>query len=362
MDDGNNLNSRIVIRDCPGCGKRIVFSASGDSNNDPIMVSCPYCSCNCVFLNDELYLYATSVPVSSSEKEIKSARPKTTKVFSHQKKKRIIRFSIALGLAAVIGLGIYFWANRHIHSWTDATCVEPKTCSVCGETEGSPKGHSWQPATCTAPETCIVCGATQGSPVAHSWKAASCTAPKTCSACGKTEGSPSGHKWKDATCTKPKTCSACGKTDGNALDHDWSKETLNSPSTCSRCGEMLPMTTPKTGQVYIGANLACPSEITINASSQSVYVKLKNSSGKDVFTFFARAFQTTTVPVPSGNYRVYFAQGNDWYGPKYCFGDSTSYSKDSELLDFNHHSYSYTMYPVTNGNFKETPVSKSEFD
>lgn len=32
----------------------------------------------------------------------------------------------------------------HTHSYTDATCTEPKTCTVCGATTGSALGHSWE--------------------------------------------------------------------------------------------------------------------------------------------------------------------------------------------------------------------------
>lgn len=29
------------------------------------------------------------------------------------------------------------------HTWKEATCTEPDTCTVCGETKGDPKGHTW---------------------------------------------------------------------------------------------------------------------------------------------------------------------------------------------------------------------------
>ena len=32
-------------------------------------------------------------------------------------------------------------ACGHEHSWTEASCTEPKTCAVCGATEGEPLGH-----------------------------------------------------------------------------------------------------------------------------------------------------------------------------------------------------------------------------
>ena len=53
---------------------------------------------------------------------------------------------------------------------------------------------------------------------AHSWKEATCTDPKTCTSCGSTEGQANGHTWKEATYTTPKTCTTCHTTDGSALE------------------------------------------------------------------------------------------------------------------------------------------------
>jgi len=126
-------------------------------------------------------------------------------------------------------------ASTHTHSWVDATCTEPKTCSSCGETEGSANGHSWKAATCAAPKTCSVCQETEGAAKSHNWKAATCTAPKTCSGCGATEGAAKGHNWKAATCTAPKICSVCQATEGAAKGHTWKAATCTAPKTCSVC-------------------------------------------------------------------------------------------------------------------------------
>ena len=123
------------------------------------------------------------------------------------------------------------------HKWSDATCTDPKTCSVCGETSGNDLGHKWSDATCTDPKTCSVCGATTGNALGHKWNDATCTDPKTCSVCGETSGNDLGHKWSDATCTDPKTCSVCGATTGSALGHKWTEATCTDPKTCSVCGE-----------------------------------------------------------------------------------------------------------------------------
>lgn len=48
--------------------------------------------------------------------------------------------------------------ETHVHTWTEATCTEPKTCTVCEETEGEALGHSLSEATYFAPAVCTVCG------------------------------------------------------------------------------------------------------------------------------------------------------------------------------------------------------------
>ena len=89
------------------------------------------------------------------------------------------------------------------------------TCS-CGsyytDSETPAKGHSWQSATCTSAKTCTVCGEKEGSPKGHSWNAATCTAPKTCASCGITEGSAKEHSYEEKLGQGyiTYTCTACG--------------------------------------------------------------------------------------------------------------------------------------------------------
>jgi len=128
-------------------------------------------------------------------------------------------------------------AATHVHTWKEATCEEPKTCTECGKAEGAPLGHNWKDATCEAPKTCANCGKTEGNALEHSWKDATCEVPKTCANCGKTEGTALGHSWKDATCEVPKTCANCGKTEGTALGHNWKDATCEVPKTCATCGK-----------------------------------------------------------------------------------------------------------------------------
>ena len=150
------------------------------------------------------------------------------------------------------------------HRWEDATCLEPKTCTVCQKTEGEALGHAfddsaeedcenpkqcgtcgvpereayphtWVEATCESPKTCSECHKTEGEKLEHIWQEATCEAPKTCTLCGLTEGAPIGHSWLAATCAAPKTCENCGKTEGEAKEHTWVDATCVAPKMCSTC-------------------------------------------------------------------------------------------------------------------------------
>lgn len=121
-------------------------------------------------------------------------------------------------LALVMVLAMTGCACEHV--WQDANCVNPKTCSECGETEGAPLGHTWKAATCTEAKTCETCGAVEGEAKGHTWVEATCTEAKTCSECKLTEGEALGHVWQDATTEAPKTCATCAATEGERIITD----------------------------------------------------------------------------------------------------------------------------------------------
>ena len=84
------------------------------------------------------------------------------------------------------------------HAWTEADCLNAKSCTKCQETEGDPLGHSWEAATCQTPKTCARCGLTEGEVLAHtpgSWEetrdpiTAQLTAVQHCTLCQAETGS-----------------------------------------------------------------------------------------------------------------------------------------------------------------------------
>ena len=126
--------------------------------------------------------------------------------------KRSLSLTLALVMAALLLAGC-----GHEHTWVEATCTEPKTCSECKETEGEPLGHDWKAATCTEPKTCKRCGETEGEPLGHDWKAATCTEPEICARCGEKQGEPLGHTPLEADYWTPSLCAVCGEELGPVL-------------------------------------------------------------------------------------------------------------------------------------------------
>lgn len=126
---------------------------------------------------------------------------------------------------------------------------------------------------------------------------------------------------------------------------------------------LKPVSKPASGTILSG-NEYDGSEITVTSdSSDSYVVSIRDSFGTEYVSFFVRAGDTVTVGVPAKYLYVYFASGTTWYGygKGLMFGDNTVYSKDDDILDFTQYAWEYTLFPVTNGNFSETPSTENEF-
>lgn len=166
------------------------------------------------------------------------------------------------------------------HSWTDANCVTPQSCSVCGTVGANALGHNYvsavTPPTCInsgfTTYTCSVCADTYNdnkvSALGHKYEqtitAPSCTksgfTTYTCSVCADTyddnQVSALGHKYEQIitapSCTESGfttyTCSVCNDSyDDNivsALGHSYNVSTIAptcteggyTTHTCSSCG------------------------------------------------------------------------------------------------------------------------------
>ncbi|MBP3313670.1 MAG: hypothetical protein J6K84_03315 [Oscillospiraceae bacterium] len=92
----------------------------------------------------------------------------------------------------------------HVHEFSDATCVVPKTCSVCGKTEGAVVSHNYQNGTCS------VCGDEQQAPaVEHMvWIPKSGNKYHSSSSCSNMKN-PSQVTEEDAIARNYTPCSKC---------------------------------------------------------------------------------------------------------------------------------------------------------
>ena len=86
----------------------------------------------------------------------------------------------------------------HEHTWTNATCTFPKTCSVCKATEGDALGHTPNApdGDCNTALLCSVCNATVREAGVHLPERddGNCTTEVRCDECGEvTTEAKSGH-------------------------------------------------------------------------------------------------------------------------------------------------------------------------
>ena len=96
----------------------------------------------------------------------------------------------------------------------------------------------------------------------HQWQEADCENPKTCSLCGETEGNALGHDWQGGDCQNPQVCARCGK-EGKVLDThqegEWEKTTIdaenflqNYEKKCVICGKSLDVKTEPISMLHDG--------------------------------------------------------------------------------------------------------------
>ena len=87
-------------------------------------------------------------------------------------------------------LGALLLTGCHSHTWAEATCAQPKTCTECGETEGETLEHTWQEASCAQPRTCTGCGETEGETLPHTLTEPDYQQAAVCTVCGAAVGEP----------------------------------------------------------------------------------------------------------------------------------------------------------------------------
>lgn len=103
---------------------------------------------------------------------------------------RLTSRPMLLLIVPVVALLFFILWPKHSHTWEAATCAQPKTCSECGETKGTPLEHILTEASCVEPAICTECGTVVQEALGHKWEE-SAAGLKTCIVCQETEGSSS---------------------------------------------------------------------------------------------------------------------------------------------------------------------------
>jgi hypothetical protein len=113
---------------------------------------------------------------------------------------------------------------------------------------------------------------------------------------------------------------------------------------------------------YDQASATCP--FNLIADNKNYYVKVCDTmrGNKTIAKFFIRAGEKLTTKVPSGNYKIKYGSGDEWYGEKELFGQFSQYG-ESESLNFTFDGYSsqgntISFYQRVNGNFHTNNIGR----
>ena len=130
------------------------------------------------------------------------------------------------------------------HTFANATCTSPKTCSVCGATDGEALGHTpnEDDGDCTTAILCKVCTeVTSAGKASHDSEAddGDCTTAITCSECGTvTTEARNEHTGGTATCGAKAVCESCGTAYGEIDLDNHDLTTVDNNGVCE-CGQPL---------------------------------------------------------------------------------------------------------------------------
>lgn len=128
------------------------------------------------------------------------------------------------------------------------------------------------------------------------------------------------------------------------------------------------VTPPRNGKILQQSGDSRIAPLTIETRGDGYYlVRLKDaSSGRNVISVFIVGGRTVDVDVPLGNFELYYAYGDTWYGEESLFGPDTVYSKADELFDFYEsdgyvNGWTVELYLQQNGNLDIETVSAEDF-
>ncbi|MFN5377891.1 MAG: hypothetical protein ACK5BQ_03895 [Ignavibacteria bacterium] len=133
-------------------------------------------------------------------------------------------------------------------------------------------------------------------------------------------------------------------------------------------GDLNALPRPRHNKLFKSKGSAV-SHLTVRSSEGSdYYIKLVDVvSRKTIRSAYIHGGKVGEIPVPLGEYYLYWSNGTDWYGPKFGFGKDAPKQKGSTTFNFERngnriHGWAVTLYTVPNGNMSQESVDDSDFD
>lgn len=137
---------------------------------------------------------------------------------------------------------------------------------------------------------------------------------------------------------------------------------ISSSSSFDSIQELAPPPTSVLSTAYIPESANCP--FTLIADNKNYYIKLCDMlrGGKTVAKFFVRAGEELKTTIPTGNYKIKFGSGDEWYGEEELFGEYSQYG-ESENLNFSYDGYAsqghtISFYQQVNGNLHTSDIGR----
>lgn len=131
---------------------------------------------------------------------------------------------------------------------------------------------------------------------------------------------------------------------------------------------------PRNGELQSdsGTITGGPGELIIRNGDRAVLVKLESIEEPDqnYLTMYVAPYETATVGVKDGEYRIKLSSGKTWYGPQERFGSGADYHQLNETVSFiTNPSYGFadntiatlTLYPGNMGSHFTTHIEAKDF-
>ncbi len=106
-----------------------------------------------------------------------------------------------------------------------------------------------------------------------------------------------------------------------------------------------------------------PLEIKTSLSTGNYFLKINNiKTGKTIIKAFIRSGEILSTTLPTGEYEIKYANGENWYGEIDLFGPDTVYSKVSETFLFDgYNGYTVELIKQVGGNLQTESINANTF-